>query len=191
MALSVSALAHKDQKRKVSALPYIIHPVSVALLMAEYTDNENILATGLLHDVLEDQPEAFDCAQLEAWFGKDIMDSVRAVTKDASIKNWRKRNEAYLNNLRSARDSWANIVCAADKIANLTDMLRDFKEMGNDFWNNFHAGASDQYWWYSSVLAYLQEEMPGHGLTLRLEALVDSFGRMLYDNDQKLLAKLW
>src|SRR5690606_244278 len=46
--------AHGDQKRKYTPDRYIVHPIRVMLICKEYTDDTNILAAALLHDVLED-----------------------------------------------------------------------------------------------------------------------------------------
>src|SRR3954465_6830525 len=46
--------AHGEQRRKYTPEPYIVHPVRVMKLCAEYTDKTTILYAALLHDVLED-----------------------------------------------------------------------------------------------------------------------------------------
>ena len=70
--------AHKGQMRK-SGEPYIIHPLSVAYLLAEMHFDPAVIAAGLLHDVLEDcdvpRPE------LEAQFGQEVLMLVEGVTK--------------------------------------------------------------------------------------------------------------
>jgi guanosine-3',5'-bis(diphosphate) 3'-pyrophosphohydrolase len=51
-----AAKAHGDQRRKYTPEPYIVHPVRVMKLCAEYTGRETVLCAALLHDVLEDTP---------------------------------------------------------------------------------------------------------------------------------------
>jgi len=46
--------AHGEQRRKYTPEPYIVHPIRVMKLCAEYTDKITILCAALLHDVLED-----------------------------------------------------------------------------------------------------------------------------------------
>ena len=56
--------AHKDQKRK-SGEPYIIHPVAVAIILAELEMDKETIAAGLLHDVVEDT--AMSYLELKLW----------------------------------------------------------------------------------------------------------------------------
>ncbi len=46
--------SHADQRRKYSGKPYIIHPLAVATLVSEVTDDHDAIAAALLHDVVED-----------------------------------------------------------------------------------------------------------------------------------------
>jgi RelA/SpoT family (p)ppGpp synthetase len=77
-AYDFAAAAHDGQTRK-SGEPYIIHPLSVAYLLAEMNFDPAVIAAGLLHDVLEDcdvpRPE------LEAQFGQEVLTLVEGVTK--------------------------------------------------------------------------------------------------------------
>jgi len=50
----IAALAHKDGTRKGKDIPYIIHPVEVAMILQENEMDDDIIITGLLHDTLED-----------------------------------------------------------------------------------------------------------------------------------------
>ena len=69
--------AHNDQKRKYTPDRYIVHPIRVMLICKEYTDDINILAAALLHDVLEDT--AVDKEELKLFLMK-IMTPVNAIT---------------------------------------------------------------------------------------------------------------
>jgi (p)ppGpp synthase/HD superfamily hydrolase len=53
-ALIIAAKIHKDQTRKGTDIPYIVHPFEVALILQENGADEDMIAAGLLHDVLED-----------------------------------------------------------------------------------------------------------------------------------------
>lgn len=171
-ALRVSAEAHLGQHRKGGTLPYIIHPVGVMLVAAEHTQDAATLAAALLHDVLEDASDKYSESEMRRDFGDVITDIVKAVSKDESIADWRERNEAYLANLRASGNERAYIVCAADKVNNLTSMLDDHAAVGDGLWDRFNAGQAEQLWWYQANLDQLSELMPGHPLVERLRELV-------------------
>jgi len=70
--------AHKGQKRS-SGEPYIIHPLSTAYILAKMHMSSKIIATGILHDVIEDTEFTFQ--DLKNLFGENIANLVEGVTK--------------------------------------------------------------------------------------------------------------
>src|SRR3954454_2894559 len=79
-----SALHHKGQTR-ASGEPYLVHPLEVANILADMRLDEVSVATGLLHDVVEDtlvEPEVIRDA-----FGEEIAHLVDGLTKLAYISN--------------------------------------------------------------------------------------------------------
>ncbi len=73
--------AHGDQKRKYTGEPYITHPVAVAQLVANITDDCNLICAALLHDVIEDTDVTYDeLMKLEHGFGFPIVDLVMDLT---------------------------------------------------------------------------------------------------------------
>jgi guanosine-3',5'-bis(diphosphate) 3'-pyrophosphohydrolase len=77
-AYVVSAHAHRNQLR-VSGEPYLVHPLNVAMILAEMRLDEVSIATGLLHDVLEDTGMSKE--RLRELFGPDVAHLVDGVTK--------------------------------------------------------------------------------------------------------------
>jgi GTP pyrophosphokinase len=77
-----SAKAHKDQVR-ASGEPYLIHPLSVAEILAEMRMDVETVSTGLLHDVVEDTLATLD--DIKALFGEDIAHLVDGVTKISNL----------------------------------------------------------------------------------------------------------
>ena len=85
-AYKVAAEAHKDQKRK-SGEPYIIHPLCVAIILADLEMDKETIAAGLLHDVVEDTVMTLD--ELTKEFGPEVAFLVDGVTKLTQL-NWDK-----------------------------------------------------------------------------------------------------
>ena len=88
-AYKVAAEAHKDQKRK-SGEPYIIHPLCVAIILADLEMDKETIAAGLLHDVVEDTVMTLD--ELTKEFGPEVAFLVDGVTKLTQL-NWDKVNK--------------------------------------------------------------------------------------------------
>ena len=53
-AIIFATLKHKNQKRKGTELPYIVHPMEVAAIVSTMTLDDDILAAAVLHDVVEE-----------------------------------------------------------------------------------------------------------------------------------------
>jgi len=75
-ALYFACEKHDGQYRKGGRIPYIAHPVLVVFGVQKYTSDEDVIATALLHDVLEDCPDvSIDILQKE--FGDRITNLVK------------------------------------------------------------------------------------------------------------------
>lgn len=122
--------AHKDQRR-VSGLPYILHPVSVAyILVGLGMDTDSIIAA-LLHDVVEDTEITLE--EVSSKFGSDIALLIDGLTKLAKIK-YSNREEQQAENLRKMLIAMSNdirviIIKLADRLHNMRtiDCMREQK----------------------------------------------------------------
>ncbi len=75
--------AHKDQIRK-SGEPYIIHPLCVAIILADLEMDKETIAAGLLHDVVEDTAITFDDLSSKG-FSDNVITALRLLTHDKSV----------------------------------------------------------------------------------------------------------
>ncbi len=117
-----SAMAHKGQVR-ISGEPYLVHPLEVARTLAEMRLDEVAIATGLLHDLLEDTWVTE--TELEAQFGEHITGLVKALTKISTMEqSFAARQAAQAETFRrmllaSVEDVRVILVKLADRLHNM------------------------------------------------------------------------
>src|SRR5574344_278717 len=75
--------AHEGQFRK-SGEPYAVHPILVATITSSFSQDEDVIATALLHDVVEDTP--FTLEYVEDRWGKNVANMVKGLTKVSDIR---------------------------------------------------------------------------------------------------------
>lgn len=111
---------HSGQLRK-SGEPYIVHPIAVAEILAEYKMDETSLVAALLHDVVEDTHVSVQ--EVETQFGANVAAIVDGLTKLAKVE-FRSSQEKLAENFRKmivamSRDIRVIVVKLADRLHNM------------------------------------------------------------------------
>jgi (p)ppGpp synthase/HD superfamily hydrolase len=179
-ALNLAAAKHNGQMRKSSKLPYIVHPFSVAIILSEFTDDENVIVAGLLHDLLEDV-ESYSYQDLKNDFGQKIADIILGISEENDFDNgeseketWKKRKLGYLKNLEKQNQE-SLLICAADKIHNLKSMSRIYQEQKRGMWRDFNAPLEKQIWYYQAVIEILEIKLRNRQILKKLKREFDFF----------------
>lgn len=151
-AAAFAAYAHDGQCRKGSALPYILHPMETANIVSGMTNDPEVLAAALLHDVAEDCGVTEE--ELRVRFGKRVAALVIAMTEqkepDAQA-SWQRRKLRSVNRLRAASKEQMMLLLA-DKLSNMRSIARDLKIHGPAMWQRFNQNnPTMQHWFYASM----------------------------------------
>ena len=155
-AIGFAARAHAGQVRKGTSTPYILHPLEAAAICATVTDDLEVLAAAVLHDVVEDTGISID--QVEEEFEARVANLVTGESEDKreglpAAETWRIRKEEAIEHIRSAEDPGVKIICLGDKLSNMRAMHRDFEELGDELWSRFNQKDPNQHAWYYRTLA--------------------------------------
>ncbi len=123
-AYEVALDAHKEQKRK-SGMPYVLHPLSVAVTVAEMELDWHAICAALLHDVVEDTD--YTTEDIREIFGNQVAELVDGVTKLDKIQ-YTSKEEREMENLRKmflamAKDIRVIIIKFADRLHNMTTLI--------------------------------------------------------------------
>ena len=120
-AYNIANESHKDQVRK-SGEPYIIHPLCVALILADLEMDKETIVAGLLHDVVEDT--VMTTEEIAAEFGDEVALLVDGVTKLGQLSYSADKIELQAENLRKmflamAIDIRVILIKLADRLHNM------------------------------------------------------------------------
>ncbi len=163
-AIEFAAKAHAGQLRKGTRFPYLIHPLGVAKILIEHNCADEIVAAGLLHDVLEDTPATV--AQVRQAFGEKVAQLVEASSEPDHSDIWENRKRHTIEFLQTAPPDVLLIVLA-DKLDNLREIREDYARQGERTWARFNRPKEQQRWYFESlrqVFAARIDKEPGLSL---------------------------
>ena len=159
-AIAFSTNAHDGMRRRKSKAPYILHPMEVAAIVGTMTDDQQVIAAALLHDVVEDAGITID--EIGEKFGDRVMKLVASETENKREdlppeETWRIRKEESLEMLKNSDDIAVAMMWLGDKLSNIRAIYRDYMVEGNAVWEKFHqSDVSVQAWYYRSIMKYTE-----------------------------------
>jgi GTP pyrophosphokinase len=163
---------HATQTRKGTAAPYIGHLMGVASIVLDDGGSEDEAIAALLHDAAEDRGGRERLADIRARFGDAVARIVEDCTDswETPKRPWAERKGDYIRHAQTLPPMSLR-VSAADKVHNAYAILRDLRNMGEEVWSRFNAGADDVVAYYASLVRAYREAGGGR--------LVDELDRIV------------
>lgn len=160
-AISYATDIHQDQKRKLNNIPYILHPMEVASIISTMTNNDDVMISGILHDVVEDTEGTLD--EIRQRFGDRVYELVGSETEDKLAdrppeETWKQRKQESLDVLKNSNDIDIKRLWLADKLSNIRSFWHAYLEKGDVFFEAFHQKDKEEHeWYYRTVLEAVAE----------------------------------
>jgi (p)ppGpp synthase/HD superfamily hydrolase len=161
-ALAFAADRHAGQTRDLDGdVPFVTHPVEVARLLHEAGYADEVVAAGVLHDVLEDTD--VEAEELRTRFGDRVAGLVASVSDDPSIENAAEQKAALRRQVAEAGE-YAGAIFAADKISKVRELRLRVSQ------GERSEGDRSKLDHYRASLEMLSGLLPGHDLLEQLRA---------------------
>ena len=164
-AIIFATKAHSGTRRKGTNVPYIVHPIEAAAIVSAMTDDEEVIAAAVLHDVIEDTDATED--DLYARFGRRITELVLNESEDKrrtlpAALTWKTRKQETITFLETEADRDAKMLALADKLSNLRAIHRDQCIIGDKIWERFNEKNKEMHAWMYRSIAKALEELKDH-----------------------------
>jgi hypothetical protein len=174
-ALETAQRAHAGQVRRGSnGRPFIDHPAAVAERLAEHRHRDEVLAGGLLHDVVEKSEIGIE--EVRADFGDAVGDLVAAMTEDEAIPVYEERKDEHRRRVAASGDA-ALAIFAADKLANVAMLREAYLLLGEGVGDELAVPLDLKVFIWEEDLEMLFNEAPEMALTNELaDELVNLWG---------------
>lgn len=168
-AIRFAAESHLGAIRKGTEeypIPYIVHPLEAAAIAATMTNDPNVIAAALLHDVVEDAKVPIEI--IEAEFNGTIAQLVAEESENKredkpAAETWKLRKQETLDRLKDNKvmSVSSKMVTLADKLSNIRAIKVDYLKHGDELWERFNQKDPEmQAWYYRSLKEALDELKP-------------------------------
>ena len=160
-AIIFATKAHSGLLRKGTNTPYIFHPIEAAQIIATITDDREIMAAGVLHDILEESDFTED--DLKEKFGERVTKLVCADSENkrrevSAEESWKVRKSETIDFVKNEATREEKMVVLGDKLSNLRAIDRDFSVLGDKLWERFNQKEKSEHgWYYGSFVELLSE----------------------------------
>jgi len=190
-AIRAATILHHEQQRKgLMPYPYVTHLLSVAFILQEYTNDEEVIIAGLLHDTLEDTD--YTEAELTEDFGERVCTMVKTVTEPTEIHGrkatWVEKKQHYAQQLKNGPKE-AVIIAAVDKIHNFRSMVEEYYDDHVRFLQDFGRHLDERIDEYQSIANIINTRIDGP-LLAEFNHVFEQYREFIYSTQQKLNSAL-
>lgn len=178
-AIKFAVDAHANVERRGKGFPYVVHVVEAMEIVATISNDPELLAAAVLHDTVEDTDTTI--TDIRDNFGDRVaklveLESDKGISSQDDL-DWKSRKEAAINRLANAPYD-AKIVALGDKLSNMRAIARDYKKIGDELWDIFHApnGREDHEWHYRGLANSLSDLAGTEAYTEFFNLITEVFG---------------
>lgn len=167
--------AHHNIERRDKGFPYIIHPMEAAEIVATISNDQELLAAAILHDVVEDTEITVE--EIRREFGDRVAELVASesdpvVEGKSASESWHERKQFAIDRLAAASTE-VKIVAMGDKLSNMRAIARDYEAIGDELWNRFHVTDVLEHEWHYRGLADSLRELGGTDAYIEFQMLIN------------------
>ncbi len=162
-AIRAAAVLHREQNRKGSMpFPYVTHLFSVATMLPDYTDDEDVIVAALLHDTIEDTD--YTLAELEEDFGGRVREIVDTLSEPKEVNgqklSWSDRKKTYAKQLKNGPKE-SVLIAAVDKIHNFRTSVEEYYDDYNRFLTDFGKNLDERIEVYQIIANVINNRLDG------------------------------
>lgn len=181
-AIRAAAVLHRDQNRKGSMpFPYVTHLYSVAMLLSEFTQDEDVIVAALLHDTIEDSD--YTPSELEEDFGGRVREIVDTLTEPKDTEehkiSWADRKKAYAKQLKNGSLE-AVMIAAADKAHNFRTSVEEYYDDYHRFLQDFGKNLDERIEVYQNIANVINNRLEGP-LLAEFNHVFDEYKKFIYE----------
>ncbi len=183
-----ATIMYQGKVRKFKSAPYILHPMEVAQILSTMSDDQELIAAGMLHDVVEDTDGTME--EIEKRFGKRVAFLVASESEndypgEDRRETWRRRKEESLKVLRNTDDIGVQMLWLADKLANIRSLNRIYGENGEKLWSMLNQSDPAMHcWYYRSVAESVELSLNRTGAFKELIRHINSIWPGTFDTEK-------
>lgn len=156
--------AFENKKRIKENINLAFHSISVGFILKEYGYDDDIVLTGLLHDIIEDT--TYDYDYLKEKYGLVIANNVLALSENKKIFNFKERKKDFIDRVNNLDDKLI-IVELVDKLHNLMSDYELYKKIGKEALVTLNTSYEMNRWYYSELRDAFIKKIPSNNELLK------------------------